>query len=111
MGNIGYLSKTNRNGHHYRSEILLVWRATTRLAVGLADSTISALIEVDLDVLEDMAREDLVTDYEVLGIHCRTIAHFERPVPYSFSSRPAIWRESSWRSRCRELVWVFFDGD
>jgi hypothetical protein len=68
-------------------------------------------IEVDLDVLEDMAREDLVTDYEVLGIHCRTIAHFERPVPYSFSSRPAIWRESSWRSRCRELVWVFFDGD
>jgi hypothetical protein len=39
-------------------------------------------IEVDLDVLDDMAREDLVTSYEVfLGIHCRSIAHCERPVP------------------------------
>lgn len=38
-------------------------------------------IEVNLDVLDDMAREDLVTGYEVLGIHRRSIAHCERPVP------------------------------
>ena len=38
-------------------------------------------IEVDLDVLDDMAREDLVTGYEVLGIHRRSITHCERPVP------------------------------
>jgi hypothetical protein len=39
-------------------------------------------IEVNLDVLDDMAREDLVTGYEVfLGIHRRSIAHCEWPVP------------------------------
>jgi hypothetical protein len=38
-------------------------------------------VEVNLDVLDDMAREDLITCYEVfLRIHSRSIAHCERPV-------------------------------
>jgi hypothetical protein len=55
-------------------------------------------VEMDLDVLDDMAWEDLVTRNKIfLGIHCRSIAHGERPVSQRTLKRfPDAVQMSEW---------------